>query len=239
MARETVASMTAPRALIIYAWLDAALHPKFSTFQRWFPFMKARWRMISLIVSLVLILVTVLAQIALAAYSANRGADSLTPGALSAYLASPAGIFRAFFYGPCAVVTLFAMPAAVALIAPRSLGPYAIRFKRVFRPWMQVQPVICIWLLFSVVAQLVLLLIGVNASESFLSGSFLLGLVTVTLVVAPLMGTWGYSVAALSAGSSRKPFLTGLVAAIPGLAVYGIFWFALASILNSLGYLVR
>ena len=239
MAQKTAASMTAPHAWIVYAWLDAALRPKFATFQRWFPLMKARWRMVSLIVSLIFIVVTAVAQIALAAYSAHRGADSLAPGTLSVYLASPAGLFRAFFFGPCAVVTLFAMPAAVALIAPRSVGPYAIRFKRVFRPWMQVQPVICLLLLFSVVAQLVLLLIGVDASESFLSGSFLSGLVAMTLVVAPLLGTWGYSVAALSAGGGRKPFLTGLVAAIPGLAVYWIFWVALANILNSLGYLVR
>lgn len=239
MAQETAASMTAPRTWIFYAWLDAALRPKFATFQRWFPLMKARWRMTSLLVSLVLTFVTAFAQIALAAYSANRSADALTPGTLSAYLPSPAGLFRAFFFGPCAVVTLFPMPAAVALIAPRSLGPYAIRFKRIFRPWIQVQPVICVLLLFSVIAQLVLLLIGVDASEPFLSGSFLFGLATMTLVVAPLLGTWSYSVAALAAGGGRKPFLTGLVAAIPGLAVYAIFWVALANILNSLGYLVR
>lgn len=196
--------------------------------------MKARWRMVSLIVSLIIILVTVVAQIALAAYSSNRSADSLAPAALSTYLASPAGLFRAFFFGPCAVVTLYAMPAAVALIAPRSLGPYAIRFKRVFRPWMQVQPVICVLLLFSVIAQLVLLLVGVDGSDSILSS-----LVFMLLVVAPLLGTWGYSVAALAAGSGRKPFLTGLVAAMPRLAMYGIFWVALANILNTLGYLVR
>jgi hypothetical protein len=57
--------------------------------------------------------------------------------------------------------------------------------------------------------------------------------------VAPLLGTWSYSVAALSAGGGRKPFLMGLVAAIPGIAYTAIFWFALANILNSLGYLVR
>ena len=227
MAHETAASMTAPRAWVFYAWLDVALHPRFATFQRWFPLMKARWRMLSLIVSLVLILVTACAGIALAAYSTMHTADALAPENLSAYLASPGGLSRAIFYGPCAIVTLFAMPAAVALISPRRLGPYSIRFKRVFRPWMQVQPIICLLQLFSAAAQLVLLLIGVDATESFLSG-----LMTVTLVVAPLLGTWSYSVAALSAGGGRRPFLTGLVAAIPGILALAAFGFARSAVLK-------
>lgn len=232
MAQETAASMTAPRAWVFYAWLDAALHPRFATFQRWFPLMKARWRMLSLIVSLVLILITACAGIALAAYSTMYTADALAPGNLFAYLTDPNGLSRAIFYGPCAIVTLFAMPAAVALISPRRLGPYSIRFKRVFRPWMQVQPIICLLQLFSAVAQLVLLLIGVDATESFLSESFLSGLMTVTLVVAPLLGTWSYSVAALSAGGGRKPFLTGLVAAIPGILALAAFGFAHSAVLK-------
>lgn len=232
MAQETAASMTAPRAWVFYAWLDAALHPRFATFQRWFPLMKARWRMLSLIVSLVLILITACAGIALAAYSTMHTADALAPGNLFAYLTDPNGLSRAIFYGPCAIVTLFAMPAAVALISPRRLGQYSIRFKRVFRPWMQVQPIICLLQLFSAVAQLVLLLIGVDATESFLSESFLSGLMTVTLVVAPLLGTWSYSVAALSAGGGRKPFLTGLVAAIPGILALAAFGFAHSAVLK-------
>ena len=232
MAQETAASMTAPRAWVFYAWLDAALHPRFATFQRWFPLMKARWRMLSLIVSLVLILITACAGIALAAYSTMHTADALAPGNLFAYLTDPNGLSRAIFYGPCAIVTLFAMPAADALISPRRLGPYSIRFKRVFRPWMQVQPIICLLQLFSAVAQLVLLLIGVDATESFLSESFLSGLMTVTLVVAPLLGTWSYSVAALSAGGGRKPFLTGLVAAIPGILALAAFGFAHSAVLK-------
>ena len=232
MAQETAASMTAPRAWVFYAWLDAALHPRFATFQRWFPLMKARWRMLSLIVSLVLILITACAGIALAGYSTMHTADALAPGNLFAYLTDPNGLSRAIFYGPCAIVTLFAMPAAVALISPRRLGPYSIRFKRVFRPWMQVQPIICLLQLFSAVAQLVLLLIGVDATESFLSESFLSGLMTVTLVVAPLLGTWSYSVAALSAGGGRKPFLTGLVAAIPGILALAAFGFAHSAVLK-------
>ena len=232
MAQETAAGMTAPRAWVFYAWLDAALHPRFATFQRWFPLMKARWRMLSLIVSLVLILITACAGIALAAYSTMHTADALAPGNLFAYLTDPNGLSRAIFYGPCAIVTLFAMPAAVALISPRRLGPYSIRFKRVFRPWMQVQPIICLLQLFSAVAQLVLLLIGVDATESFLSESFLSGLMTVTLVVAPLLGTWSYSVAALSAGGGRKPFLTGLVAAIPGILALAAFGFAHSAVLK-------
>lgn len=232
MAQETAASMTAPRAWVFYAWLDAALHPRFATFQRWFPLMKARWRMVSLIVSLVLILITACAGIALAAYSTMHTADAIAPGNLFAYLTDPNGLSRAIFYGPCAIVTLFAMPAAVALISPRRLGPYSIRFKRVFRPWMQVQPIICLLQLFSAVAQLVLLLIGVDATESFLSESFLSGLMTVTLVVAPLLGTWSYSVAALSAGGGRKPFLTGLVAAIPGILALAAFGFAHSAVLK-------
>lgn len=232
MAHETAASMTAPRAWVFYAWLDVALHPRFATFQRWFPLMKARWRRLSLIVSLVLILVTACAGITLAAYSTTYTADALAPGNLFAYLASPGGLSRAIFYGPCAIVTLFAIPAAVALISPRGLGPYSIRFKRVFRPWMQVQPIICLLQLFSAVAQLVLLLIGVDATESFLSETFLSGLMTVTLVVAPLLGTWSYSVAALSAGGGRRPFLTGLVAAIPGILALAAFGFARSAVLK-------
>ena len=232
MAQDAVGGVVAPDGGLFRAWLDVLVHPKFATFQRWYLRMRLRWRMLSLIVSLVLILITACAGIALAAYSTMHTADAIAPGNLFAYLTAPNGLSRAIFYGPCAIVTLFAMPAAVALISPRRLGPYSIRFKRVFRPWMQVQPIICLLQLFSAVAQLVLLLIGVDATESFLSESFLSGLMTVTLVVAPLLGTRSYSVAALSAGGGRKPFLTGLVATIPGILALAAFGFAHSAVLK-------
>jgi len=56
---------------------------------------------------------------------------------------------QAFYKGAGSIAVLLAMPALVRLISPRSLGPYRIRFKRVFRPWMQVQPGICALLLVS------------------------------------------------------------------------------------------
>ena len=57
MVQEMAASITAPRAWLVYAWVDVALHPKFPTYQRWFPLMKTRWRRISLAVTLALIVV--------------------------------------------------------------------------------------------------------------------------------------------------------------------------------------
>ena len=96
MAQETAASMTAPRAWLVYAWVDVALHPRFATFQRWFPLMKTRWRRISLAITIVLIVLTVYAHVALDAFTVNHSAHALTLSNMNAYFTSPCGLFRAF-----------------------------------------------------------------------------------------------------------------------------------------------
>lgn len=231
MAQETAASMTVPEGGLLRAWIDAFFHPKFATFQRWFPLMTVRWRRVTLGVSLALILMNVYARGALDAFTTNHSAQALTLSNIAAYFVSPRGIFRAFFYGPCSVLALYLIPAIIALASSRGLGPYGVRFKRVFRPWMQVQPTICILLLFSTVAQLVLMLVGI-----YDSGFVLFSLLTLLLVPIPALATWSYSIVALAAGSGLTEAKAGWVGAIPGILVHVVFWFPLPGIFGWLGH---
>lgn len=67
MTQETATRMTAPEGGLLRAWTDALLHPKFETYARWYLKMNYRWRLISLLVLLPLLLVTIFACIARAA----------------------------------------------------------------------------------------------------------------------------------------------------------------------------
>ncbi len=153
------------------------------------------------------------------------------PDKMHAYFATPRGLFRVFFYGPCSLFTMYVIPAAVALVSPRGLGPYRIRLKRIFRPWMQVQPTICALLLFSTVAQTVMMALGIYETENPL-----FSLLSLILVPLPALATWSYSFVALSAGSSLSRLRAGWAAAIPGILVYALFWDLLSFILGNLGY---
>lgn len=155
------------------------------------------------------------------------------PSKMLAYFSTPRGLFRVFFYGPCSIFTMYVMPATVALVSPRGFGPYRIRLKRIFRPWMQVQPTICALLLFSTVAQIVMMALGLYETENLL-----FSLLSLILVPMPALATWSYSVLALSAGSSLKGWRAGWAAAIPRALVYALFWDLLSFILGNRGYLV-
>jgi hypothetical protein len=242
MAQDLAAEMTAPRPWLVYAWIDATLHPKFATFQRWFPLMKAPWRRISLAVSLILILLNVYAHGALDIFNTYHQVQIFSLSGMFSYFVTPRGLFRAFFYGPCSILTLFAMPAAVAVFSPRSIGPYAIRFKRIFRPWMQVQPTICALLLFSTVAELFLTAVGIyNMDDPLITGIAFIGVLfasflSLALVPIPALATFSYTIVTFSAGSSLSQKKTCLIVAIPGILVLGVFWDLLALILNLYGY---
>lgn len=55
MAKEKVGGNPVPEGSLMRAWVDVALHPRFETLQRWFPLLAARWRLISLVATLILI----------------------------------------------------------------------------------------------------------------------------------------------------------------------------------------
>lgn len=219
MAQETADAISIPAGGIIWAWIDALAHPEFATFQRWFPLMQVRWRRLSLAVSLFLILATACVSVAMSAFPAPRTMQDLSLATFFTYLFSSHGMAQAFYKGAGSVAVLLAMPALVTLISPRSLGPYRIRFKRVFRPWMQVQPAICALLMASAL---------VNFVAGFVqSPSEVWGVVAFVLIAWPALRSWQLTYEALAAGSSRNVYLAGLVAAIPGL-----LWFFLPTILG-------
>ncbi len=212
MTQETVADMTAPQGAIWQAWLDAFIHPKFETYARWYPRMGQRWRGISLVTSVLLIIMTGIVYLGLHAFVAPRSVEMMSFTTYYAYFHSSDGIRRAVFNTASSVALIFAIPALVTLISPRSLGPYRIRFKRVNRPWMQVQPVICMLLLCSALTDF--------AFGFFLQTSGILDFVEFMLVTWLTLYTWTLTYESLAAGSSRTKFQAGLVAAIPGLLVY-------------------
>jgi len=209
MAQESADAIPIPAGGIIWAWIDAFAHPEFATFQRWFPRMKVRWRRLSLAVSLFLILVTMCIFVAISAFPEPRTLQDFSLAIFFTHLFSSHGFGRAFCEAVGSIVVLFAMPALVTLISPRSLGPYRIRLKRVFRPWMQVQPAICVLLLASAL---------VNFAAGFVqSPSDISNMVAFVLIAWPALRSWQLTYEALAAGSSRNIYLVGFVAAIPGL----------------------
>lgn len=215
MAQGTAADTTAPRAWLVYAWLDPLLHPKFATFQCWFPLMKPGWRRITLAVTLVLICIEGVIRVATYPVINRHDLQSLEPQRISANLLSPREAFLVAYWVAGSAIVLFTIPALVALVSAWSLGPYVIRFKRIYRPWIQVQPIICMLLLFSTVAHTMLIEFGMYQSENLFFNTL-----SLLLVPVPALATWSYSLVALSAGSSRTKFQAGLVAAIPGI----LFW---------------
>lgn len=219
MAQETAETLPTPVGGIMWAWIDALAHPEFATFQRWFPRMQLRWRRLSLAVSLFLILVATSVDIATSAFATPRSIQDVSLAAFFVYLFSSHGMTQVFYIGGGSVAVLFAMPALVTLISPHSLGPYRIRFKRVFRPWMQVQPAICVLLLASALVNFVT---GFVQSPSDISD-----LVVFVLFAWPALRSWQLTYEALAAGSSRNIYLAGFVAAIPGL-----LWLVLPTMLG-------
>ena len=219
MVQEMAASITAPRAWLIYAWVDVALHPKFPTYQRWFPLMKTRWRRISLAVTLALIVVNSFFWTTLVRLGNENSIQTLNLNHMFALISSSGALFQ-FSYGiGGSIVALYAMPAAVTLVSARSLGPYRIRFKRAFRPWIQTQPAICAHLLLSGLVVLVFALLGQELPSSGIV-SEVFAIVAFALVFSLPARSWMLSYRALAAGSGRTTILAGFAAAIPGLLVW-------------------
>jgi hypothetical protein len=207
MAQETAASMTAPEGAIWQAWLDAFIHPEFETFQRWYPRMGQRWRGISLAVSLLLIVMASLAHIVSSAGGALPVMQPLTLAGISAYLASGRGLFELFRDSVGSVAMLYAIPVVVAWRANREIGPYSVRFRVVFGTWMQVQPAICVLLLFSAVAQVVLAVLGISDPFAHLR-DWVAWVVGLTVTGPALISWYIYSWEALAAGSVVDDILT-------------------------------
>lgn len=235
MAQETATSMTAPEGAIWQAWLDALLRPQFETFQRWYPRMGQKWRRVSLVVSLVLIVLTSLAHAVFSAAGALPAMQSLTLAGISAYLASGRGLFGLFRNFAGSVAMLYAIPVVVAWWANREIGPYPVRFRVVFGTWMQVQPTVCVLLLFSAVAQVVLAMLGLFDSYAHLGDWE--AWVVMLLVIGPAWISWYiYSCEALAAGSGRYLYQVGLITVVPAICVYLVLWVLLPAILRELGH---
>ena len=219
MAQEAASGIPAPEGGIVRAWIDVALRPRFETFQRWFPLMTVRWRLLSLVTTLILIGIEGLVIVTTFPAYSSQAIHALTLHTVLAYLFSPGGEFQFACFVAAAIAALYAIPAAVALISARSLGPYSIRFKRVFRPWIQAQPAVCVHLLVAVLAIWVFGLLGLLMSSSDLM-STILSAIYVTLAIVLPGRSWILSYKALSAGSGRSQFRAGLAAAIPGLLIW-------------------
>lgn len=235
MAQETAASTTAPEGAIWQAWLDAFLHPQFETFQRWYPRMGQKWRRVSLAVSLVLI---VLASLAHAVFSAAEALPSMQPLTLAgiiAYLASGRGLFELLRDSAASVAMLYAIPVVVAWRANREIGPYSIRLRVVFGTWMQVQPVICVLLLFSAVALVVLAVLGLSDPYAHL-GDWAAWVVMLPVTGPAWISWYMYSCEALAAGSGRYLYRVGLTTLVPAILIYPLFWVLLPTILRELGH---
>jgi hypothetical protein len=225
MAQETAASATAPEGPIWRAWLDAFIHLEYETYTRWYPRMNARWRRISLAASLLLILVTCPLRIVLAVYSVSHNPNAFEWHNLLIELFSLSGAMSVCIYCVISLAVLFAMPIVVAAFANRGIGPYRVRLYVAFGPWLQVQPAVCLFLLLSSIAQLVLTANGIVFPTPLIAE-----IVILALVIGPALNSWIYSCRALAAGSGRYPYQVGLIAAIPGL----LYIFLLTSILPTI-----
>ncbi len=90
---------------------------QFETYARWYLKMNARWRHISLAVSLPLLLVAIFVAIAHDAMHIGSGIQALTFSRFLSYLGSPHGLFEVFALSAGALLALFAIPATAALFA--------------------------------------------------------------------------------------------------------------------------
>jgi hypothetical protein len=211
MAQETAASMTAADGQIWRAWLDALLRPKFSTFARWYPRMGRCWRVSSLALSLVLVVITAFIHVVMADLTASQGKF--------AYLISPGELIRVGFVVTRSVTILLLIPLAIAWIARRRIGPCRLRVHVIYGTWLQAQPAICLLLLISNVAYLI-----VTANGTAQSSSDFVGLLVTALVLGPQWTSMIISYEALAAGSGRYFLEAGLTAAILAIVTDIIFW---------------
>lgn len=201
MGQETIGGATIPEGGLFRAWLDVFLYPKFTTFQRWYPRMRFRWRAISLVVSLLLVFTAgfvVSAHDAL--FAAHYSLHALSLATLRDYLFTPHGLIQWFCLWFGAAVFVFLIPAVAAVIGYRPIGPYHVRYHVAFGTWMQALPLISLLALISICAAFIL---GFFASSSIA--------ITVSRYVfeyAPIALCWGFAAESLAAGSGRAKWVT-------------------------------
>jgi hypothetical protein len=228
MAQETAASMAAPEGAIWQAWLDAFIHPKFETYARWYLWMNARWRRISLAVSLPLLLIAILVVIAHDTMYVGNSIQALTLARFLSYLGSPHGLFELFDLIAAALVAIVAIPAIAAVFAHRSIGRYNIRSYIAYCTFMQTLPMACVFL--------VLGMIGYFFLGSFSSASFIGQAADYIFIYLPTYMAFGIASAGLSAATLRLGFLMNLMLWAIYIAIVLLVWQLLGHFLVSLGF---
>jgi hypothetical protein len=123
-----MAQVTAAGPPVLFrAWLDAFQRPKYATFRRWYPRMQARWRISSLLVSLLLILIISLVLIAHDAVSDNYRLEALSHERFLAHLRTPHGLLQLFSFSAGALAAICGFLAGVVWVDSRANGPFRVR----------------------------------------------------------------------------------------------------------------
>ena len=196
MAQDAVGGVAAPEGGLFRAWLDVLVHPKFATFQRWFPQMSFRWRAISLVVSLLLAFAAGLVVIGHdAMFAAHYSLQALSGATFRDYLFSPHGLSQWFRLWCGAALFIVLIPATAAAIGYRRIGPYHLRFGVGFGTWLQALPLISLLALISISATFIL--------GFFASSSFVFTIATYAFEYVPVYICWGAAARALAAGSGQ------------------------------------
>ena len=229
MAQDAVGGVVAPDGGLFRAWLDVLTHPKFATFQRWYPRMRLRWRAISLVVSLLLAFAAGLVVIGHdAMFAARFSLQALSLATFRDYLLSPHGLLQWFRLWFGAALFVFLIPATAAAIGHRPIGPYHVRFRVAFGTWLQALPLISLLALISICAAFVL--------GFFTSSSFVVAIATWVFEYAPVYMCWGAAARALAAGSGRSIWVMYLVTLVFYFLICLLLGITLPEILASLGH---
>ncbi len=228
MTQEVAATMSAPEGGLLRAWIDALAHPEYETYARWYLRMNARWRRISLAVSLPLLLIAILVVIAHDAMRVGNSFQTLTLSRFLSYLGSPHGLFELFDLFAAALLTIVAIPATAALFAHRSIGRYHIRCYIAYCTFMQTLPMACVFLVLGAMGYLVL--------GFFDSTSFVHQIAVIVFVFSPVNVAWGLGCTGLCAATLRNTYLVWSVTLAVYVVIVLLMWHLLGHILVSIGY---
>lgn len=229
MAQEAAGGVVTPEGGLLRAWLDVVIHPKFATFQRWYPRMRFRWRAISFVVSLLFAFTAGLIFIARDAMaSVHFSFRAFSPGIYRSYLLSPHGLFQWFCFWLGSIIAVFLVPAVAAAIGYRPIGSYRIRFRVAFGTLMQALPGACLFLLVGAIG---------NYFLGFLdSTSTLVWIASLLFAYVPIMTGLRLVVEASAAGSGRRIWQMYLMAALIYVLMCLLFWTIGGRIFVALGY---
>jgi hypothetical protein len=230
MAQETVASMTAPEGGLLRAWTEAFLRPKYETYARWYLRMNARWRRISLAVSLPLALIAILVVIAHDAMYVGNSIQALTPGRFLSYLGSPHGVFELLDMFAAALVAIVAIPAIAAVFAHRSIGRYSIRSYIAYCTFMQTLPMACVFLVLGAVGYFVF------SVFNFDSTAFIGQVAGFLLVYLPPNIAFGLISTGLAAATLRFQSFMYWMLIVIYIAIVVLVWQLLGHFLVSMGF---